>query len=41
VLSRHGGNVVDATVATVICDGVVNFHSSGIGGGDFFIYYDR
>lgn len=41
VLARQGGHVVDATVATVICDGVVNAHSSGIGGGDFIIYYDR
>ena len=40
-MARHLGNVVDATVATVICDGVMNAHSAGIGGGAFFVYYDR
>ena len=32
-LLKNGNNAVDAAVATLLCLGVVNFQSSGIGGG--------
>jgi len=34
---KKGGNAVDATIATVLCVGVVGFYHSGIGGGGFAI----
>lgn len=38
---RQGGSAADATVASLICTGLFNAQSSGIGGGVFILYYDR
>lgn len=32
---------MDAAVASLFCTGVVNLHSTGIGGGGFLINYNR
>lgn len=36
-----GGNAVDATITTVLCNGVTQMQSGGIGGGSFFMLYDK
>lgn len=36
---KEGGNAFDAAIATAIALGVLNPHSSGIGGGDFIMFF--
>lgn len=39
-LLRKGGNAVDAAVGSLLCIGVVNLQSTGLGGGGFLMYYN-
>lgn len=37
---KKGGSAVDSAVASTFCLGVVNLHSTGVGGGGFMLYYN-
>ncbi|XP_061163268.1 glutathione hydrolase 1 proenzyme-like [Saccostrea echinata] len=40
-MGRRQGSVVDAAIATILCQCVENTHSCGIGGGHFMTVYNR
>ena len=37
---KSGGNAVDSAIASMLCVGVVNLQSTGIGGGGFLLLYN-
>lgn len=40
-MGRRQGSIVDATIATILCQCVENSQSCGLGGGHFMTIYNR
>ena len=38
---KDGGSAVDSAIATIFCLGVVNCHSTGLGGGGFMLVHQK
>lgn len=36
----NGGNAIDASIATILCDGVLCPHQMGVGGGFIMSFYN-
>ena len=39
-MAKKRGSATDAAIAGMICVGIINLHSTGVGGGHFMTIYD-
>jgi gamma-glutamyltranspeptidase/glutathione hydrolase/leukotriene-C4 hydrolase len=38
---EQGGSVVDSAIASLLCNGILNAQSMGLGGGFFMLHYNK